>query len=661
MDKSQALKKIEDLRGQILDNDYKYYVLDKPDITDFEYDRLFNELKDIEKKFPDLVTKDSPTQRVGGEPLKVFTPFVHKIPLLSLDKAVSKDELFEFDERVRGSVGEKEIDYYAEMKFDGLAVALIYKNGLLEKAATRGDGINGEDITLNVRTIKTVPLKLRVPIDIEVRGEVILPNEDFFKLNEERRENGETLFANPRNAAAGSLRQLDPKVTSGRPLEFMAYYGSYAKGILTQYEMMKYLHEIGFKVNLPLWRLKGIEEVLKYIKELEGKRGKLPYEIDGVVVKVDNYSYQQKLGFTSRAPKWAIAYKFPPAQATTIVEDIKVQVGRTGAITPVAQLKPIHLAGVVVKRATLHNEDEVKRKGIKIGDHVVVQRAGEVIPEVVSVVKEKRKGDEKEFHMPKKCPVCGGDLYRGEDEAILRCINASCPAQVKERIRHFTTREAMDIEHIGPSVVDQLVEKGLVKDVSDLYLLSMESLVGLERFADKSAQNIIESIGKSKGRPHERLLYALGIRMVGKHIASLICKRYDSIEDLFYVKSDDLQKIEGVGPKVADSVAKFFSEKENRHLVERLKSFGVNIKRDKPKGPQPLLDKTFVFTGTLNNISRADAEELVRSLGGHPSSSVSKNTDYVVVGDDPGSKAEKAKKLGVKIISEDEFTSMVKI
>ena len=660
MDKAQAKKKIEKLRKEIHHHDHLYYVLDKPEISDAEYDKLFRELQELEKQFPDLITPDSPTQRVGGEPLKAFKTYTHKKPLLSLDNAMDEDELLDFDRRVREGLGKEKIDYVCELKMDGLAVSLIYKKGKFEVGSTRGDGVHGEDITQNLKTVKSIPLVMEEPEDIEVRGEVFLPYDEFIKLNQEREEAGEAKFANPRNAAAGSLRQLDPKITAGRPLDIFAYYAETHPRLKTHLETLAQVKELGFKTNPNTRLCHGIEEVRQYIKHWETAREKLHYEIDGIVVKVNDLAYQEKLGFTSRAPRWAVAFKYPPMQATTIIEDIKVQVGRTGAITPVAYLKPVHLAGVVVKRATLHNEDEIKRKGIKVHDHVVVQRAGEVIPEVVKVVKDKRTGREKDFHMPKKCPACGGELFRPEGEAITRCVNAACPAQVKERIRHFCTREAMDIEHVGPALVDQLVEKKLVKDAADLYSLEKKDVQKLERFADKSAQNVIDSIEGSKDRPHDRLLYALGIRMVGRHVASLIAQHYDSLEDLFDIKADKLTRIAGIGPKVAASVEHFFSQKENHHLIERLKKAGVSVKAAKAKGPQPLKGKTFVFTGGLEKMTRPEAEELVRSLGGHPSSSVSKQTDYVVAGSEPGSKFDKAKKLGVKIISEAEFLKLVK-
>ena len=659
MDKVQAKKMIENLREAIRHHDYLYHVLDKPEVSDAEYDRLFRQLRDLEKRFPELVTPDSPTQRVGGEPLKAFKTVTHKTPLLSLDNVMSEQELLDFDRRVREGLNKDKVEYVAELKIDGLAVSLIYKKGKFTLGSTRGDGSHGEDITQNLRTVKSIPLVLREPIDLEVRGEVYLPYNEFVKINEERKEKEEALFANPRNAAAGSVRQLDPKITAGRPLDIFIYFGDVPK-MKNHFETLEYLKSLGFKINPNIRICHGISEVQKYIKEWGEKREKLPYEIDGIVVKVNNLHDQRKLGFTARAPRWAAAFKYPPMQAETIIEDITVQVGRTGAITPVAHLKPVHLAGVVVKRATLHNEDEIRRKDIKIKDHVKVQRAGEVIPEVVEVIKSKRTGREKEFHMPKTCPVCGAKIFRPEGEAIARCTNFACPAQVKERIRHFTTREAMDIEHVGYALVDQLVEKGLIKDAADLYSLDKADIQKLERFAEKSAQNVIDSIKASLDRPFDRLLYALGIRMIGRRTAQLLADNYQDIDKLADASESELSKIHEIGPKVAESVVNFFKQKENHHLIEKLKKAGVTVKGEGEKGPKPFKGKTFIFTGGLSSYTRPEAEELVRKLGGRASSSVSKETDFVVAGTEPGSKYEKAKKLGVKVISEDEFEKMVK-
>ena len=657
---SEAKKKIERLRKEIRHHDHLYYVLDKPEISDREYDKLFRELEEIEKQFPDLVTADSPTQRVGGEPLKSFKTVTHKTPLLSLDNVMGEEELMEFDRRVREGLGEDKVEYVCELKMDGLAVAMTYKKGKFVVGSTRGDGVHGEDITSNLKTIKAIPMVLPEEVDLEVRGEVYLPIKDLFKLNEERAAADEPPFANPRNAAAGSLRQLDPKITASRPLTIYLYFAETHPRFKTHYETLEYIKELGFRINPETRICRGIEEVKKHIKHWETAREKLAYEIDGIVVKVNDLADQEKLGFTARAPRWAAAFKYPPMQAETIIEDITVQVGRTGALTPVAHLKPVHLAGVVVKRATLHNEDEIRRKGIKIKDHVKVQRAGEVIPEVVEVIKNKRTGHEKEFHMPKECPVCGAKVFRPEGEAIARCTNAAGPAQVMGRVRRFTSREAMDIEHVGWALIDQLVEKGYVKDAADLYSLTKQDIMKLPRMADKSAQNVIDSIKGSLDRPLDRLIYALGIRMVGRRTAQLLADHFNDIDSLAEASEAELSKIHEVGPKVAESVVTFFQQKGNRHLVEKLKKAGVRTKELGTKGPKPFKGKTFVFTGGLEKYTRPEAEELVRKLGGSASSSVSKETSYVVAGTEPGSKYEKAKKLGVEILSEEEWLKMVK-
>jgi DNA ligase (NAD+) len=668
MSKAEAKNKIEKLREELNRHIYLYYVKDAPEISDERYDLLFNELKKLELEYPDLLTDDSPTQRVGAAPLKAFKQIKHSTPLLSLDNVFSLDDLRAFHERVEKGLAKKQTEYVAELKIDGLAVSLIYEKGLFVRGSTRGDGVTGEDITLNLKTIRAIPLKLDDKIDLEVRGEVYLPYNDFVRLNEEREAVDEARFANPRNAAAGSLRQLDPKITAKRPLSIFVYFGSIPHkteqsspaGTKTHWEMLQYLKKLGFKTNPNIELCENLKAVESYIAKWEEKREKLDYEIDGVVIKVNSLADQKRLSTTSHAPRWAIAYKYPPMQAHTKIEDIQVQVGRTGAITPVAHLKPVHLAGVVVKRATLHNEDQIKRLEIKIGDEVVVQRAGEVIPEVVKVVKDKRTGHEKTFHFPKNCPVCGGHIHKPEGEAVARCTNAACPAQVKGKIIHFCTRDAMDIEHAGPALIEQLVDKGLINDYADLYTLKKDDLVKLERLADKSAQNIIDSIAKSKDRPLERLIYALAIRLVGKHVALVLAQRYHNVDKLMNATTEELSSIHEIGPKVAQSVVDFFQEKANRHLIEKLEKAGVTLHSKRKAGPQPLLGKTFVFTGGMEKYGRPEAEQIVRDLGGIPSGSVSKKTDYVVVGTDPGSKADKAKKLGVNIIDEAQFLKLIK-
>ncbi|MFC1495883.1 NAD-dependent DNA ligase LigA [Candidatus Margulisiibacteriota bacterium] len=659
MNKQEAKLRIEQLIKHIKKHNQLYYEKDAPEISDKEYDNLVKELKRLEAEFPELMIKDSPTQTVGAPPLKKFVTVKHRTKLLSLDNAMNIEELEAFDKRVREMLGEDEIDYVCELKIDGLAVVLNYEDGRFIRGATRGDGVNGENITQNLMTVKAIPKQIDEMGELEVRGEIFLPYNDFIRLNQEREGEGEAKFANPRNAAAGSLRQLDSSITAKRPLSIFVYCGvSRSKKINSHYKMLQTLKLNDFKTNPNSKILNGLDQVKDFINEWGIKREKLDYEIDGIVVKVDSLAYQSELGSTSRAPRWAIAYKFPPIQKKTIIEDIKVQVGRTGTLTPVAKLKPIRLAGVIVKRATLHNEGEIRRKGILIGDEVVVQRAGDVIPEVVEV--SRHFPTSIMFKLPKKCPICRGELFKEEGEAVLRCINANCSAQVKERIRHFTTREAMDIESVGPAIVDQLVENKLIYNVADLYSLKKEALLKLERFADKSAQNVLDSINKSKDRPWERLLYALGIRMVGRNTAALIAQHFSSLEELFDIKDDKLSHIAGIGPKVAQSLQHFFSEKANKKLVLRLKEQGLVIRTTKAAGPKTLAGETFVLTGGLESMSRTEAEERIRNLGGNPSSSVSKNTDYVVAGSDPGSKLEKAKKLGVQILNEEEFKKLVR-
>ncbi|NQT28959.1 MAG: NAD-dependent DNA ligase LigA [Candidatus Saganbacteria bacterium] len=660
MDKAQAKKKTEELKKFLKIQQEYYYSKEKPIIADEDYDGKFKELEQLENKYPEFIKPDSPTQTVGGAIAKGFKTIRHKIPFYSLGFVSDFEGLDQFNKRIQKGLNKSHIEYVCELKIDGLAVSLIYKKGDFIRGVTRGDRQRGEDVTTNLKTIENIPLKLSKPIDCEVRGEVYLSHDALEKINIVREKKGENLFANTRNAASGSVRQLDPRITASRPLGLFIYHGFLSTTkICAHYDVLQYLKKLGFNVNSNTKLCRNLAEVKKYVQYWEEARKKLNYDTDGIVIKVNNLIDQDILASTTKNFRWAIAYKYPPMQAITVLEKINVQVGRTGAITPVAQLRPFHLAGVTIKRATLHNEDEIKRKGVKIHDHVVVQRAGEVIPEVVKVVKEKRTGREKDFHMPLKCPVCKEELYRPEGEAITRCINARCPAQVKERIRHFCTRAAMDIEHVGPAVVEQLVNEKLVKDVADLYTLTKKDLQGLTRFADKSSQNIIDSIRKSKDRPHDRLLYALGIRMVGRTVAALIAQHYDSLKDLFNIKADKLTKIAGIGPKAAASLEYFFSEKENQHLIERLRKDGVRIKAAKAKGLKPLKGQTFVFTGGMDKMTRPEAEELIRKLGGHPSSSVSKETDYVVAGSEPGSKFDKAKKLGVKCITEQEFNRLV--
>ena len=663
MTKEEARRRIEELRELIRYHNYRYYVLDSPEISDAEYDRLFRELQELEEKFPEFVTPDSPTQRVGAQPAEEFGTVPHTIPMLSLDNAMDEEEVREFDERVKKFLGtDEDIEYVAEPKLDGLGVELVYERGKLVVGSTRGDGFVGEDVTQNLRTIRAVPLVLLgdPPERLEVRGEVIMHIEDFRELNRRRAEEGEPPFANPRNAAAGSVRQLDPRITASRPLDIFFYGVGQVVGreFSTHWEVLQALRSWGLRTN-PLNRLcRNVDEAVDYYRELTEIREELPYEADGIVIKVNRLDLQRRLGEKARSPRWAIAYKFPPRQATTVIKDIVVQVGRTGVLTPVAIMEPVHVGGVEVKRATLHNQDEIDKKDVRIGDTVIVQRAGDVIPEVVAVVKERRTGKERPFRMPERCPVCGAKVVRLPDEAAHRCTNSACPAQVKERIRYFASKNAMDIEGLGVKLVAQLVDRGLVKDVGDLYFLTKEQLASLDRMAEKSAENLLEALERSKEREPARVLCALGIRHVGEHVARVLMDHFGSIDRLAKASADELESVPGIGPEVAGSVVDFFSHEENMRVLEKLKRAGLKFEVEK-EAARPLSGKKFVFTGTLSSMTRSEAEELIRKLGGEASSSVSRRTDYVVVGENPGSKLERARQLGVKTITEEEFLRMV--
>lgn len=658
-------KRVEALREEIEYHNFRYYVLDQPEISDAQYDRLMRELEKLEEAYPELRSPNSPTQRVGAPPLESFEIVRHTLPMLSLSNAFDEDEVRDFDKRVKKFLGTtEEIDYVVEPKLDGLAVELVYERGHLTVGSTRGDGINGENITQNLRTIKTIPLQLlrreiAVPERLEVRGEVIMQIKRFEELNRRRQEAGEPPFANPRNAAAGSVRQLDPKVTRERPLEIYCYgIGEViGKTFSTQFEILQTLPKWGLRTNPHVRLCHYIHEVIDYFHEMNEKREKLPYEIDGIVVKVDRLDLQARLGEISRSPRWALAVKFPAKQETTRVLNIVVQVGRTGVLTPVAVMEPVKVGGVEVSRATLHNQDEIDRLDVRIGDTVIIQRAGDVIPEVVQVITSKRKGTEKKFKMPSHCPVCGADVVK--EEVIYRCIGLDCPAQLKGRIKHFASKRAMDIDGLGVKLIDQLVDKGLVKDVADLYYLKKEDLVSLERMADKSAQNIIDAIEKSKTKPLAKFLFALGILHVGETTAEDLSHHFPHLDDFFRLTEEDLMKVEGIGPEVSASVVRFFRDKKNRESIERLKKAGIRLIEPEPKGKGRLAGKTFVFTGTLKSYGRDEARNLVESLGGKTASSVSKKVDFVVVGEDPGSKLEKAKDLGIRILTEEEFKKMI--
>ena len=664
----EAAKEIERLRNEIRRHEYLYHVADDPEISDAEFDRLMIRLRELEAEYPSLVTPNSPTVRLGSAVREGFQKVQHTTPMVSLDNAFSFETLGDFDRRVRELVGRENIDYVAEHKFDGLSISLRYEAGHLTRGVTRGDGATGEDVTPNVKTIRSIPLsvdaallkKAGLPQDFEVRGEVLMNRKAFEALNEQQAEQGGKIFKSPRNSAAGSVRVLDPRITASRRLDFFAYYllvdGRPAKKRLS--EMLGVLKEIHFRASED-WKLcHGIREVEKYIGIWESKREKLPYEIDGVVVKVDEVALQNELGYTSKAPRWAIAYKYPARQETTLVREILVSVGRTGVLTPFAVFEPVTIGGVTVSKSTLHNLDEVRRLNVHAGDTVLVERAGEVIPHVLSVVKHGT--EEVEFQMPAKCPVCGTRIHKDEDQVAYRCVNVSCPARRRESILHFAGRHAMNIDGLGEKIVVQLLDRELVKNVADLYKLDLDTVAGLDRMAEKSAQNLLDEIEASKKAPLPRLIYALGIDFVGERTAQLLAAHFGSMEKLANASLEGLMEVNEVGPKVAQGVADFFSEPVNKKLIERLRAAGVNMKeeRSEPKGTK-FAGKTFVFTGTLANRTREAAEAIVVSQGGKVASSVSKKTSYVVVGSDPGSKFDKAKALGVPILDEAGFEKLL--
>lgn len=667
MGKEEIRKEIEKLREIIHHHDYCYYVLNQPEVSDQEYDALMRKLEELEQQNPEFIAPDSPTQRVAGKPLEAFPSFTHARPLLSLSNAFSDQEMIDFDNRIKRFLGVDSLNYVLELKIDGLAVNLRYQNGRLVNGATRGDGVTGEDVTSNIRTIRSVPLRLlgkRIPHLLEVQGEVFMRKPDFERLNRVREERGESTFANPRNAAAGSLRQLDARITAERRLDIFVY-GAYLVESdyqpVSHWQLLQFLKELGFKVNPHCQLINSIEEAIALHREWEEKRKDLDYEIDGLVVKVNSLEYQTRLGSTSKSPRWAIAFKFNPTLQISKVLDIKVNVGRTGALTPVAILEPVEVGGAVVKRATLHNEDEIRRKDVRIGDWVLVSRAGEVIPEVVRVLFERRTGEEKIFQMPTSCPVCGSPTVREEGEAAWRCINLNCPAQVKERIQHWASRDAMDIEGLGEKLVDQLVDTGLVKTIPDLYRLEKKQLVALERMADKSADNLIRAIQASKERNLDRFIYALGIRYVGQFVARILAENFGSLDRLMNASQEELLAVEGIGPKVAQSIVQFFSNRENRALIRQVLELGVRPKEMEKKGKEkgPFYGKTFLFTGSLSRFSRSEAEKMVEERGGKAVTSISSRVDFLVVGANPGSKIDKAKQLGIPILQEEEFYRML--
>ncbi|MCH8955279.1 NAD-dependent DNA ligase LigA [candidate division KSB1 bacterium] len=667
MDIETEKKRISELSYQLNHHSYRYYVLDDPEISDSKYDRLYRELQDLEEQSPELVTPDSPTQRVGAPPLESFVSVTHAVPMLSLDNAFGNDELREFDDRMKRLLNRTEdIEYIVEPKIDGVAVELVYEGGLFTLGSTRGDGFVGENVTLNLKTIKSIPIRLlqnnsSMPERLDVRGEVYYPNSGFMKMNKEREAKGEPTYANPRNTAAGTLRQLDSKITAARPLNIFIHSFGQAVGreFSSHSEALETFKAWGFRVNPHITVCKNIEEVIKSCEKIVALRDDLDYEIDGAVIKVNNMAMQAQAGMRTRSPRWATSLKFEAKQETTQILDIVPQVGRTGALTPVAHLKPVKIAGVEVRRATLHNQDEIDRKDVRIGDWVVVQRAGDVIPEVVKVIVSKRTGAEKKFKIPKKCPICGSHVRRIDGEAVHRCQNLSCPAQLKEGVRHFASKGAMDIEGLGEKLVDQLVEKGLVKNVADFYSLTKEQLAGLERMAEKSAQNIIDALEASKNTDLSRLLYAFGIRFVGEHVSRVLAKEFKTFENLKKASKERLQSVYEIGPQVAESVYQFFNEEHNLETINRLLKSGVRIKKVESAAENKFADRTFVFTGALQMFTRDDAERLVERLGGRAASSVSRNTSFVVVGENAGSKAQKARDLDVAVLTEAEFKKMV--
>ena len=673
MSKETVVERINDLRKQIDYHNYRYYVLDSPEISDFEYDELMRELLRLEAENPELVTSDSPTQRVGAAPVDSFPPMAHRVPLLSIDNAMDTDELRAFHQRVVKLVGKEDVPYCCEPKFDGLAVELVYENGIFVRGGTRGDGYTGEDVTSNLKTIKSIPLKLIAedpPDFLEVRGEVLLYKNALKALNMERSEKQEPLFANPRNAAAGSLRQLDPRVTASRPLVFFSYgiVDAVSVGLDSQFDTLRRLQEYGFRVNPDIRLCHGIDEAIDLCLSMQEKRESLPYEIDGVVIKVNDIADQRVLGIRARSPRWSIAYKFPPVQATTILRKIGVQVGRTGVLTPVAVLDPVKIGGVTVSRATLHNADEVKRKDVREGDTVIVQRAGDVIPEIVAPVVSKRTGKEREFAMPEACPVCGSGIIRdtsgekGKQGVMYRCVNMACPAILKEQIYHFASKDALDIDGLGRKIVQQMVDKGLVRDVSDLYILTRDDIMGLDGFAELSTSNLLNSIQESKKTTLGRFLYGLGIPHVGEVAARDLAQHFGSLEKVMEASQDELQSMKGIGKEMARAISSFFSNERNRAVIGKLLDRGLEITLQKTakRAEAPLEGKKFCFSGSLQSMTRSEAKKEVEGKGGQVVSAVSSQLDYLVVGTEPGSKLDKATSLGVSIVDEDEFLRMIR-
>jgi len=662
LSRREAVQKIAELREEIATHEKKYYIDNDPQISDFEFDRLMKRLGDLESRFPELITPESPTQRVGEKPLDRFASVAHGKPMLSIDNCYDEQGLRDFEDRVRKLLPGEEIGYVAEHKIDGLGISILYRDGRFARAVTRGDGVRGDDVTANVKTIRSLPLVISEMRDVEVRGEIYIPSEAFLSINREREEREETPFANPRNAAAGSIRLLDSREVASRKLDVFLYYLSIAGAEPpAQWESLLRLKDLGFKTNPHSQSCRSLDDVVAYYTEWAGKRDTLDYEADGIVVKVDSAVQRQTLGATAKSPRWAISYKFPARQATTRVNDIIIQVGRTGALTPVAVLEPVKLSGTTISRSTLHNEDEVRRKDIRVGDVILLERSGDVIPHVVSVMKERRTGKEKPFDWPKSCPVCGAAVFRSEDEAISRCVNPSCPAKLRESVLHFASRRAMNIDGLGEALVDQLLEKNLVHEISDLYSLKFEDLAGLERMGSKSSRNLIGQIEASRTRALSRFIFALGIRHVGEKLARTLAGRFKSLDHLACATAEELAEVEDVGPKVAASIVFFFTQDGSRKLLTKLKEAGLNLSAGEEKsGSGPLEGQVFVITGTIASFSRDEAVERIEELGGTTAAALSGKTTYLVVGGSPGSKLVRAKEMGIRTIGEEEFLKLLK-
>jgi DNA ligase (NAD+) len=666
LSKESIKQRIESLRIEIEHHNHKYYVENNPEISDAEFDRLLRELQKLEEANPEFITQDSPTQRVGEKPVEGFETITREIPMLSLDNAYSPEEFVAFDARVKKGLGTNgDIEYLIELKMDGASISLTYEDNLLTVGTKRGDGYSGENVTSNIRTIRSIPLRLQGKKSevFEIRGEVVINRKDFERINKEKEENGEELFANPRNAAAGSLTLLDPRITAKRRLDFYAWGIGICRGIefKTEKEIMDTIKALGLKTVTEYRQCKNTKEALEYFNDIESRRHKMPFDIDGAVVKVNRLDYQQALGRTSKSPRWAIAYKFAPEQATTLVEDIIVQVGRVGTLTPVAALTPVFLAGSTISRATLHNEDEIERKDLRIGDTVIIEKGGDVIPKVVKVITDKRTSNTKKFTMPKECPICSSKVIRLEGEVANRCQNTACPAQVSGKLQHFATRTAMDIEGLGPAIIEQLMKNKLVHDYADLYFLQKEQIANLERMGDKSAQNLIDSIQASKSRPLSRLIFALGIPYIGTRAADLLGDAFGSIDKLSKATVEEMQAVEEIGPTTSQSIARFFERPENMEVIGKLKKAGVRMDEEvktNKTADKRFAGKTFVLTGAIS-MPRHEAEALIKERGGKVSSSVSKKTDYVIAGEDAGSKYDKAVELGINILSEEDFKKIL--